>query len=81
MKALIKNKDLVITLPLEKPTPSASGKTLVVAGTRGFKRTGLAIEGKEVWLNANAVLYHKDRKKARKPEKQRATKPATDSDH
>ena len=31
---------LVIRIPIQAPTPSASGKTLVVASTRGKRRKG-----------------------------------------
>ena len=39
MKAEIVGKNLVITVPLTDPTPSASGKTLVVASSHGNKET------------------------------------------
>ena len=35
MKVEIRENKLCIEIDLEKPTPSASGKTLVVASTRG----------------------------------------------
>lgn len=37
---------LVIRIPIKTPTPSASGKTLVVASTRGNQKTGVQIDGK-----------------------------------
>ena len=48
---------LVIRIPIGKPTPSASGKTLVVASTRGNQKTGVQIDGKEVYLGVNAYVY------------------------
>jgi hypothetical protein len=35
MTVAIKNNKLIIEIDLEKPTPSSSGKTLVVASSRG----------------------------------------------
>jgi hypothetical protein len=48
MKAEIVGKNLVITVPLSEPTPSASGKTLVVASSHGNKETDAKINGKPV---------------------------------
>jgi hypothetical protein len=48
---------LVIRLALKTPTPSASGKTLVVASTRGNQKTDLRIDGKELYLGVNAYVY------------------------
>ncbi len=38
---------LVIRIPIKTPTPSASGKTLVVAWTRGNQKTAVQIDGKD----------------------------------
>jgi hypothetical protein len=59
MKAEIIDGNLVLTLPLEKPTPSASGKTLVVASTHGNQKTSLQIEGKVVTVGVNAYISAK----------------------
>ena len=59
MKAEIIDGNLVITLPLEKPAPSASGKTLVVASTHGNQRTTVEIEGKPVTVGVNAYISAK----------------------
>ena len=48
---------LVIRIPIKKPTPSASGKTLVVASTRGNQKTGVQIDGKDLYVGANAYVY------------------------
>jgi hypothetical protein len=48
---------LVIRIPIAKATPSASGKTLVVASTRGNQKTGIQIEGKDLYLGLNAYVY------------------------
>lgn len=41
---------LVIRIPIQKATPSASGKTLVVASTRGNQKTAVQIDGKDLYL-------------------------------
>jgi hypothetical protein len=48
---------LVIRIPITQATPSASGKTLVVASTRGNQKTGLQIDGKDLYLGVNAYVY------------------------
>ena len=48
---------LVIRILIKKATPSASGKTLVVASTRGNQKTGVQIEGKDLYLGVNAYVY------------------------
>jgi hypothetical protein len=48
---------LVIRIPIGKPTPSASGKTLVVASTRGNQKTSVQIDGKDMYLGVNAYVY------------------------
>lgn len=55
-------KQLVITVDLGQPTPSATGKTLTVASTRGNKPTGIEIDvpgiGKrEIVVGLNAYVY------------------------
>ena len=48
---------LVIRIPIKTPTASASGKTLVVASTRGNQKTAVQIDGKDVYLGVNAYVY------------------------
>ena len=48
---------LVIRLPITAPKPSASGKTLVVASTRGNQKTSLQIDGRDLYLGVNAYVY------------------------
>lgn len=56
MDAKIVDKNLVITLPLETPHASASGKTMVVATTRGNRETNAKIEGKNIVIGVNAYF-------------------------
>ena len=56
MKVEIKNNKLYIEIDLEKPTPSASGKTLVVASTRGNAITDVLVDGKPVTIGLNAYI-------------------------
>jgi len=51
-----KAKTLVITIPLQEPTLSASGKTLVVASSHGNMVTGAMIQGKPVVVGLNAYI-------------------------
>lgn len=48
---------LVIRIPIQVPTPSSSGKTLVVASTRGNQRSGVQIDGKDVFVGVNAYVF------------------------
>ncbi len=48
---------LVIRIPITAPTPSSSGKTLVVSSTRGNQKTGIQVEGKDLYLGVNAYVY------------------------
>lgn len=49
-------KTLTLVLDLEEPTPSASGKTLVVASTRGNARTDAQVNGKTLVVGVNAYI-------------------------
>jgi hypothetical protein len=48
---------LVIRIPIKKATPSASGKTLVLASTRGNQKTAVQVDGKDLYLGVNAYVY------------------------
>ena len=56
MKVEIKDKKLYIEIDLEAPTPSSSGKTLVVASTRGNTVTTAEINGKPLTIGLNAYI-------------------------
>ena len=56
IEAKIEGKKLIITCDLEEPTPSASGKTLVVASTRGNMKTSLTVDGKPLTIGPNAYI-------------------------
>ena len=58
MKVELKDGSLVITLPCEQKDPpvSKSGKSRVVASTRGNVQTSLQIKGKNVTVGANAYI-------------------------
>jgi hypothetical protein len=57
MTAIIKDNNLVITMPLQSPRPSASGKTLVVATTGGNQTFNSAmVNGKAVTIGVNAYI-------------------------
>jgi len=56
MQVEITGNKLVITADLETPSPSASGKTLVVASSHGNHKTAVTIEGKPVIVGLNAYI-------------------------
>lgn len=56
MKAEIVDGNLVITLPMQTPSPSASGKTLVVASSHGNQKTEAEIDGKRIVIGVNAYI-------------------------
>lgn len=59
MKAQIKDGKLIIEIDMQEPTPSASGKTLVVASTHGNVVTDVLIDGKPVTIGLNAYIKAK----------------------
>ena len=56
MQVEIKDGNLVITIPMQKPAPSASGKTLVVASSRGNQATAALVDGKPIIVGLNAYI-------------------------
>jgi hypothetical protein len=56
IEVTIKENKLCIEIDLEAPKPSASGKTLVVASTRGNMVTTAEVEGKPVILGLTAYI-------------------------
>jgi len=56
MNVKIENGSLVITIPVQKPTPSASGKTMVVASSHGNQATTALVDGKPVIIGLNAYI-------------------------
>ena len=56
LKVEIKDNKLILEIDLEKPTPSASGKTLVVASTHGNMVTDAEVEGKPLIVGLNAYI-------------------------
>lgn len=56
VKVTVKEGKLMIEADLETPTPSASGKTLVVASTRGNMATTAVVNGQPVIIGLNAYI-------------------------
>jgi hypothetical protein len=54
-----KKKLMTIVIPMQEPTASASGKTLVIASTHGNVGTGVKLDGKEVKIGLNAYIPNK----------------------
>ena len=59
IRATIEADEMTIVLPVEA-RKSASGKTLVIASTRGNIRTGLDYKGNDVFLGVNAYVFPED---------------------
>ena len=51
-----KAKTITLVLDLDTPTPSASGKTMVVATTRGNKTTAATVDGRPVTVGVNCYF-------------------------
>ncbi len=59
LTATIEAGYLILRVPLHAtPTPSSSGKTLVIASSHGNKQTELEIDGKPVIVGVNAYVRH-----------------------
>ena len=56
MVAKIDGQKLIVEIDLQKPTRSASGKTLVVASTHGNMTTAAVVDGKPVIIGLNAYI-------------------------
>jgi hypothetical protein len=57
MQATIENGFLTIKIPVNAtPIPSASGKTLVIASSRGNLATSATVNGKPVIIGLNAYI-------------------------
>lgn len=57
MTTKIDGKNLVITIPMNpEPMPSTSGKTLVVASSKGNRETEAIIDGKKIIVGLNAYI-------------------------
>lgn len=56
MNVEVKDGKLVITLPLQPPTRSKTGRSLIVATTSGFQRSTAKYEGSEISVSVNACI-------------------------
>jgi len=56
MNVEIKDNKLYIEIDLQEPTPSSSGKTLVIASTCGNVVTSAQVNGKPVIIGLNAYI-------------------------
>jgi hypothetical protein len=58
LKVTIENGELVVRAPIsENPEPSSTGKTLVVASSRGNYKSDAMIQGQQVIIGLNAYIY------------------------
>ena len=51
-----KTKTLTIEIPMQEPTPSASGKTLVIASSHGNQVVQATFKGKPITVGLNAYI-------------------------
>ena len=57
MKVTVEGGELVIRIPMRKePTPSSSGKTLILATSGGNVKTEVSVFGKPVFVGLNAYV-------------------------
>lgn len=56
MTATIEGNELVIRVQLQEPTPSSSGKTLIVASSHGNQTTTATVNGKPIIVGLNAYI-------------------------
>jgi len=56
LEAKIEDGKLIVTIELNEPRASASGKTLIVASSHGSKPTEAMVDGKVVVVGVNAYL-------------------------
>lgn len=49
-------ESLVITLPLQTPKLSSTGKSKIVAGGNGYEKTNIDVKGKQVSVSAAAII-------------------------
>jgi len=57
MKASIKGGTLFLEIPINTPaTPTSTGKSLMVATTKGNIKTELVVDGKPLTVSVNAYI-------------------------
>jgi hypothetical protein len=66
MNGKIQDGHLIIEVPLQEPEMSSTGKTLVVASSHGVQRLAVQVDGKNVYVTANAFVYPVDQRKSGK---------------
>lgn len=71
MEAKIRNGNLVITLPLEEPRPSASKKNVLVASSHGAQLTTARINGKIISAVVSAFVPNDEPVKTKDSMKQK----------
>lgn len=59
MKTEIKNGQLIITIPIEAPTMSASGKMSLVASSGGWQDLGVKVDGRALRGNLTVGFFNK----------------------
>ena len=68
----LEGRKLVITLSVKDPRPSTSGKSLIVASTRGTRKSKLTTDGIALYYSANVFTKRESRRKSKLGTKQPA---------
>lgn len=56
MKVTLKDNELTIVMQCDDLTPSKSGKSLILASTRGNQTTSVQVDGKPLVVSVNAYV-------------------------
>ena len=62
-------RTLRIEMPIEKPTPSRSGKTMIVASTHGNLTTDVRCRRRPIVVSVNAFVYPENNQHEQSPRK------------
>jgi hypothetical protein len=71
MKAKLRNGRITISMPVKDPKLSSTGKTMVVASSRGPRQTRALIDGKTLFVIAYAFFYPEPRVEDKKLKKKK----------
>jgi hypothetical protein len=70
----IEKGSLIFKIKMQEPKLSLSGKSMVVASSRGPRKSSLKIDGKPIYVNANAYIRVEGPAQATKAKKKTTSK-------
>jgi hypothetical protein len=56
MKVTVRGETLVIEIEMQTPERSKSGKSMLVASSKGIVKAGVQVQGKELKIGVNAFI-------------------------